>query len=151
LIPLTIRNAIENLPIPVYGNGENIRDWLYVEDHCRAIDLVFHKGKKGETYNIGANNEFTNIDLVTRVCEVIDEIKGGGPRKKLIEFVEDRAGHDFRYAIDASKIMNDLNWRPVYDFDTALRNTVKWYLENEKWISECISGEYKEYYNKIYG
>ncbi len=150
LIPLMIRNAKAGLPLPVYGDGRNIRDWLYVEDHCRAIDLVFHRGKSGKTYNIGGHNEIENIELVRLVCRLMDEILGGEPREKLITYVTDRPGHDRRYAIDASFIENELGWKPQYSFEQGIRRTVTWYLENEVWLENCVSGQYLKYYEKMY-
>jgi len=150
LIPLMIRNALAGIPLPVYGDGGNIRDWLYVEDHCRAIDLVFHKGESGLTYNIGGHNEIRNIDLVRLVCRILDQLVGGDPKEKLITFVKDRPGHDRRYAIDASFIQEKLGWKPQYRFEDGLRKTVQWYLDNEKWLSDCISGAYLQYYQKMY-
>ncbi len=150
LIPLMIRNAREGLPLPVYGDGKNVRDWLYVEDHCRALDLVFHRGSAGETYNIGGHNEIANIDLVTLVCNIMDELLGGGPRRDMIEFVADRPGHDRRYAIDASKIERERGWIPSVSFEEGIRATVGWYLDNEQWLAECASGEYLKYYDKMY-
>jgi dTDP-glucose 4,6-dehydratase len=150
LIPLMIRNAIENKPLPIYGDGKHIRDWLYVEDHCRALDLVYHIGKSGETYNIGGSNEIENLKLVKMICSIIDSKIGGNKRESLITFVEDRLGHDRRYAIDASKIKNELGWQPEYEFEKGLNKTIEWYLENKVWLEACISGEYLEYYNKIY-
>jgi dTDP-glucose 4,6-dehydratase len=154
LIPLMILNAIEGKPLPVYGKGENIRDWLYVADHCSALDLVLHDGVFGETYNIGGGNEWTNISLVRRICELIDELRPPATGKKeyasLITFVEDRQGHDLRYAIDASKIKGELGWTPEYEFDEALKKTVRWYLDNLEWCDNVRSGAYGEYYEKNY-
>jgi dTDP-glucose 4,6-dehydratase len=150
LIPLVIRNAIAGMPIPVYGDGKNIRDWLYVEDHCRALDLVFHKGKSGQTYNIGGHNEIENIELVRQICHHIDQQLGGENHEKLITFVKDRPGHDRRYAIDSSFIEAALGWKPEYQFDAGLEKTVAWYLNNKKWLDDCISGKYLQYYNKQY-
>ena len=150
LIPLMIRNAIKNKPLPIYGDGKHIRDWLYVEDHCQALDLVYHKGKSGETYNIGGSNEIENLELVKMICSLIDSKIGGNNRENLITFVEDRLGHDQRYAIDASKIKKELGWKPEYEFEKGLNKTIEWYLENKDWLEACISGEYLEYYNKIY-
>ncbi|MDH4035412.1 MAG: GDP-mannose 4,6-dehydratase, partial [candidate division Zixibacteria bacterium] len=149
-IPLMIRNAREGLKLPVYGDGLHVRDWLYVEDHCRALDIAFHKGKAGETYNIGGDSELTNIELVKLVCESLDDKLGGGPRERLIEFVTDRPGHDRRYAIDASKIKRELGWMPSVSFEEGLDATIKWYLDHQVWLEECISGEYKNYYAKMY-
>jgi dTDP-glucose 4,6-dehydratase len=150
LIPLVIRNAMAGAPIPVYGDGKNIRDWLYVEDHCRAIDLVFHKGKTGETYNIGGKNEVENIRIVKLICRIIDELVGDNNREKLITFVKDRPGHDRRYAIDASYIESELGWQPAFSFEEGLKKTVKWYIDNDKWLNDCISGEYIKYYDRQY-
>jgi dTDP-glucose 4,6-dehydratase len=149
-IPLIIRNAKAGMPLPLYGDGRAVRDWLYVEDHCRALDLVFHHGVSGRTYNIGANNELTNVELATRVCRLLDEMLGGGPREKLITFVEDRPGHDRRYAIDSTRIRTELGWKPQFTFEEGLRKTVRWYLDNEDWLESCISGEYRRYYEKMY-
>ena len=150
LIPLIIRNAREGLPLPVYGDGKNIRDWLYVEDHCRALDLVFHEGTAGKTYNIGGSNEIENVVLVRRICRLMDERLGGGKREELIEFVKDRPGHDRRYAIDASLIQRELGWKPQHSFDAGLKATVAWYLDNEDWLDNCISGKYLKYYEEMY-
>ena len=152
LIPLMINNICQNKQLPIYGKGENIRDWLWVEDHARAIDLIFHDGKLGETYNIGGNNEWTNIDLVHLLCDILDEkLKNKpGTSRKLIKFVKDRAGHDMRYAIDATKIKNDLGWEPSVTFDQGLEKTVEWYLNNKEWLEHVTSGAYLEYYSKQY-
>ncbi len=152
LIPLAINNIKQNRPVPVYGKGENVRDWLYVEDHASAIDLIFHKGQNGDTYNIGGENEWKNIDLIYLLCSVMDKKLGRpeGTSEKLITFVRDRAGHDLRYAIDSSKITRELGWRPSVDFAKGLEKTVEWYLANEKWLSAIISGEYQEYYKTQY-
>lgn len=152
LIPLAINNILNNKPIPVYGKGMNIRDWLYVEDHVNAIDVVFQNGVKGETYNIGGNNEWKNIDLIKLLCSVMDARLGKqkGTSEKLITYVKDRAGHDLRYAIDSSKIKNDLGWIPSVDFKTGLQKTVDWYLSNQKWLNNVISGDYQNYYEKQY-
>lgn len=152
LIPLFINNIIHNKPLPVYGKGENVRDWLYVVDHARAIDLVFHKGKVGETYNIGGFNEWTNIDLVKLLCKVMDKKLGRteGESEKLISYVTDRAGHDLRYAIDAHKIMNELGWEPSLQFEEGLNITVDWYLNNQKWLENVTSGAYRNYYESQY-
>lgn len=152
LIPLAIHNVKNNKPIPVYGKGENIRDWLFVEDHATAIDLIFHKGKVGETYNIGGNNEWKNIDLIHLLCDIMDKKLN---RKKdasaqLITFVKDRAGHDLRYAIDSSKLQNELGWKPSLEFEEGLEKTVEWYLSNEEWLNSVTSGDYKKYYEKQY-
>jgi dTDP-glucose 4,6-dehydratase len=153
LIPLCINNIKNHKPLPVYGKGENIRDWLYVIDHARAIDTVFHKGKIGETYNIGGFNEWTNIDLVRLLCKIMDKKldRPAGESAKLITFVKDRAGHDLRYAIDANKIMTELNWKPSLQFEEGLEKTVDWYLANEKWLNNVTSGNYQNYYQEIYG
>lgn len=150
LIPLMIRNAVAGLPLPVYGDGGNVRDWLYVEDHCIALDLVFHKGITGKTYAIGGHNEISNLSLVQLLCRIIDESLGGGPRESLITFVTDRPGHDRRYAIDASRIKNELGWTPSCTFEDGLRRTVRWYLEHAEWLENCISGEYLQYYERMY-
>jgi len=153
LIPLSINNIKNNKPIPIYGKGENIRDWLFVEDHASAIDLIFHNGKNGETYNIGGNNEWKNIDLIHLLCKVMDEELGrpAGTSAQLITFVKDRAGHDQRYAIDSSKLMNELGWKPSLQFEEGLRKTVKWYLQNQQWLNNILSGQYEQYYNEQYG
>ncbi len=152
LIPLVINNIKNNKPIPVYGKGENIRDWLYVEDHAAAIDLIFHKGKPGETYNIGGSNEWKNIDLIRLLCKIMDKKLGrtAGTSEKLITFVKDRPGHDLRYAIDSSKLRQELGWRPLPDFETGLEKTVDWYLENTGWLGRVISGDYEKYYDQMY-
>ena len=152
LIPLMINNIRNEKPLPVYGKGENIRDWLYVEDHANAIELVFNSGKIGETYNIGGENEWQNITLVKKICEIMD-VKLNRPKgtsEKLITFVKDRAGHDLRYAIDCSKIKNELGWKQQVDFETGLQKTIDWYLNNEAWINNVITGEYEKYYQKQY-
>jgi dTDP-glucose 4,6-dehydratase len=152
LIPLAINNIKNEKPVPVYGRGENIRDWLYVEDHACAIDLLFHEGKYGETYNIGGNNEWTNIHLIRLLCEIMDNKlnRPPGTSAKLITFVKDRAGHDLRYAIDASKIRDEVGWKPSVLFPEGLENTVNWYLDNMAWLNHVISGEYQNYYEKQY-
>lgn len=151
LIPLVINNIKHNKPLPIYGKGENIRDWLYVEDHVEAIDLIFHKGKTGETYNIGGNNEWTNLSLVKQICKISDKLMDRQiPSENLITFVKDRAGHDLRYAIDSSKIQNELGWKPSGNFDSLLEKTIKWYLENEDWLRNVTSGNYQKYYEKQY-
>ena len=152
LIPLFINNIVNNKPLPVYGKGINIRDWLWVEDHARAIDVIFHDGKHGETYNIGGHNEWTNIDLIKLLCSLVDEKIGNpeGKSEKLITFVKDRAGHDLRYAIDASKLENELGWKPSLQFKEGLSKTIDWYLENEDWLKNVTSGKYQEYYEKQY-
>ena len=152
LIPLAINNILNLKPVPVYGKGENVRDWLYVIDHARAIDNIFHKGTHGETYNVGGNNEWRNIDLIRLLCEIMDvELKREpGTSAGLITFVKDRAGHDLRYAIDASKIKHELGWEPSVQFRQGLTSTVKWYLENEDWLENVLSGEYEKYYESQY-
>lgn len=152
LIPLIINNIVNNRPLPVYGKGENIRDWLYVVDHVKAIDLIFHEGKLGETYCIGGNAEWKNIDLVRELCRIADEKlkREKGESEKLITFVKDRAGHDLRYAIDTSKIKNELNWSPEVSFTEGMSLTVDWYLKNSNWLDNVTSGEYKNYYDKLY-
>jgi dTDP-glucose 4,6-dehydratase len=152
LIPLSINNIKNNKTIPIYGKGENIRDWLFVEDHANAIDLIFHKGKVGDTYNIGGNNEWTNIDLIHVLCKTMDKKLGReeGNSAKLISFVKDRAGHDMRYAIDSSKLMNELGWKPSLQFEQGIEKTVDWYLSNEKWINNIVSGDYAKYYDEQY-
>lgn len=152
LIPLCINNIRHYKPLPIYGKGENVRDWLYVIDHAQAIDLVFHKGKMGETYNIGGFNEWKNIDVVRLLCKIMDKKLGRaeGESEKLITFVTDRAGHDLRYAIDASKIMNELGWKPTLQFEEGLEKTIDWYLTNEAWLHQVTSGEYQKYYTEQY-
>ena len=152
LIPLFIHNILNNKPLPVYGDGKYTRDWLFVEDHASAIDLVLHKAKKNETYNIGGFNEWTNIDLVKLLCELMDKKlnKNKGQSEKLIKFVEDRPGHDLRYAIDASKIKNELSWNPSISFEEGLSTTIDWYLNNQLWLKNVSSGDYKNYYLKQY-
>jgi len=152
LIPLCINNIKNNKPLPIYGKGENIRDWLWVEDHANAIDVIFHKGKIGDTYNIGGNNEWTNIDLVRLLCKIMDKKLGRktGESEKLITYVKDRAGHDLRYAIDSSKLQKELGWRPSLQFEEGLEKTVEWYLSNEEWLKNVTSGEYQKYYNNQY-
>jgi dTDP-glucose 4,6-dehydratase len=152
LIPLMINNIINNKPLPVYGKGENIRDWLFVEDHARAIDTIFHKGKAGEVYNIGGNNEWTNIDLIQLLCRVMDQKLGRaeGTSSKLITYVKDRPGHDLRYAIDASKLASETGWRPEVTFEVGLEKTVDWYLLNQDWLKSVTSGDYLKYYSNMY-
>jgi dTDP-glucose 4,6-dehydratase len=152
LIPLTINNIQNNKAIPVYGKGQNIRDWLFVEDHARAIDAVFHHGKIGDTYNIGGFNEWTNIDLVNLLCDTMDEKleREIGTSRKLITYVTDRAGHDMRYAIDATKIKNELGWEPSLQFEEGLSKTIDWYLANSKWLNDVTSGDYLKYYEQHY-
>ena len=152
LIPLFINNIVNNKPLPVYGKGENVRDWLYVEDHARAIDDIFHKGKLNETYNIGGFNEWKNIDLIKVLVKVVDKLLGRsvGSSEKLITHVTDRAGHDLRYAIDATKIKEELGWEPSLQFEEGIEKTIKWYLENKDWMNNVTSGNYQEYYKKMY-
>lgn len=152
LIPLSINNIKNSKPIPIYGKGENVRDWLYVEDHAAAIDVIFHTGKIGETYNIGGNNEWTNIALIRKLCEVMDEALGrpAGTSEQLISFVKDRAGHDLRYAIDSSKLQRELGWSPSVQFEEGIVKTVAWYLKNEEWLNHVLSGEYEKYYSDQY-
>ena len=164
LIPLMIKNVLEGKKLPVYGKGDNVRDWLYVEDHCKGIDLVLREGKEGEIYNIGGFNEEQNINIVKLVIDILkEEITNNDEYKRvlktnldninynLITYVQDRLGHDMRYAIDPSKIARDLGWYPETDFETGIRKTVKWYLENQEWVNEVISGDYQKYYEEMYG
>lgn len=152
LIPLCINNIENNKPLPIYGKGDNIRDWLYVIDHARAIDLIFHKGKVAESYNIGGNNEWTNLALVQTLCRIMDKKLGRaeGESEKLITFVKDRAGHDKRYAIDASKLTKELGWKPSVTFDEGFEKTIDWYLANEEWLNNVVSGDYEKYYETMY-
>ncbi len=152
LIPLFIHNIKNNKPLPVYGKGENVRDWLWVVDHARAIDVIYHKGKIGETYNIGGFNEWTNIDLIKVMCKKMDEKLGRpvGESEKLITYVKDRAGHDLRYAIDATKIKNELGWEPSLQFEDGIELTIDWYLENTEWLENVTSGDYQKYYQEQY-
>jgi dTDP-glucose 4,6-dehydratase len=152
LIPLAIHNIKQHKPIPVYGKGENIRDWLWVEDHARAIDLIFHKAENGKTYNIGGHNEWKNIDLIRLLCQILDKKLGRKPgeSESLITFVTDRAGHDLRYAIDASKLKKELGWVPSITFEQGLEKTVDWYLANQAWLDDVTSGHYKQYYQEQY-
>ena len=152
LIPLAINNIKNNKAVPVYGKGENIRDWLFVEDHASAIDLIFHKGKTGETYNIGGKNEWKNIDLIKLLCKIMDKKMGRpeGASEKLITYVKDRPGHDLRYAIDSSKLQKELGWTPLPEFAAGLEKTVEWYLSNNEWLERVISGDYEKYYDKMY-
>lgn len=152
LIPLSINNIKHNKPIPIYGKGENVRDWLWVNDHARAIDIIFHKGENGETYNIGGNNEWTNIDLIKKLCEIMDRKldREPGTSVKLITYVKDRAGHDLRYAIDSSKLQSKLGWKPSLQFEEGLEKTVDWYLANQEWMDNVTSGQYQSYYLKQY-
>ncbi|MEO7263912.1 MAG: dTDP-glucose 4,6-dehydratase [Ferruginibacter sp.] len=153
LIPLCISNILNNKALPIYGKGENIRDWLFVEDHARAIDIIFHEGKIGETYNIGGHNEWTNIDLIKELCRQMDEKlnRHPGESAKLITFVKDRAGHDLRYAIDATKLKDELGWVPSLQFEEGLSRTIDWYLNNSDWLNDVTSGAYKNYYEEQYG
>lgn len=152
LIPLAINNIKQMKPVPVYGKGENVRDWLFVEDHAAAIDLIFHEGKIGETYNIGGNNEWKNIDLIHLLCKIMDKKlnRKDGTSEGLITFVKDRAGHDLRYAIDSSKLQHELGWKPSLQFEEGLEKTVDWYLTNEEWLNNVTTGAYKEYYTAQY-
>nr|WP_321358673.1 dTDP-glucose 4,6-dehydratase [uncultured Draconibacterium sp.] len=152
LIPLFIHNIKNNKPLPVYGKGKNVRDWLWVVDHARAIDVIFHKGEIGETYNIGGFNEWTNIDLIRVMCRKMDEKLGRpkGESEKLITYVKDRAGHDLRYAIDATKIKNELGWEPSLQFEEGIEKTIDWYLENTEWLENVTSGDYQKYYEQQY-
>ena len=152
LIPLAINNIKNNQPIPIYGKGENVRDWLFVNDHARAIDVIFHKGKLNETYNIGGFNEWKNIDLIKVIIKTVDRLLGRkeGTSDKLITYVTDRAGHDLRYAIDSTKLKNELGWEPSLQFEEGIEKTVQWYLKNNKWLDNVTSGSYKEYYKKTY-
>lgn len=152
LIPLVINNIVNKKPLPIYGKGDNIRDWLWVEDHARAIDVIFHNGKIGESYNVGGLNEWTNIDLVRRLCKILDQKlnRESGENEQLITFVKDRAGHDARYAIDASKLEKELGWKPSIQFEQGLEKTVDWYLENTEWVDKVTSGAYQTYYENMY-
>ena len=152
LIPLFINNIVNNKPLPVYGKGENVRDWLFVDDHARAIDVIFHNGKLGETYNIGGFNEWKNIDLIKVMIKTVDRLLGReeGTSDKLITYVTDRAGHDLRYAIDSSKLKNELGWEPSLQFEEGIEKTVAWYLENQEWLDNVTSGDYQAYYQKMY-
>ena len=145
LIPLTIVNALHEKPLPVYGTGENVRDWLYVEDHCKAIDLILHKGREGEVYNVGGHNERTNLDIVRLICKAL------GKSESLITYVADRKGHDLRYAIDPTKIHTELGWLPETKFEDGIQKTIQWYLNNKSWWQEIVSGEYRNYYHRMYG
>ena len=152
LVPLFINNIRNNKPLPVYGKGENVRDWLYVVDHARAIDVVYHNGKIGETYNIGGFNEWTNIGLIKVICSTMDKILGRpiGESENLITYVTDRAGHDLRYAIDANKIMKELGWEPSLQFEEGIEKTIHWYMDNQQWMDEVTSGDYANYYDTMY-
>ena len=145
LIPLTIVNALHEKPLPVYGTGENVRDWLYVEDHCKAIDLILHKGREGDVYNVGGHNERKNIDIVRLICKAL------GKSESLITYVADRKGHDMRYAIDPTKIHNELGWLPETKFEDGIQKTIQWYLSNKSWWQEIVSGDYRNYYQRMYG
>ena len=145
LIPLMIINALDEKPLPVYGTGENVRDWLYVEDHCKAIDLIIHKGREGEVYNVGGHNERKNIDIVRLICRAL------GKSESLITYVADRKGHDMRYAIDPTKIHNELGWLPETRFEDGIQKTIRWYLDNKPWWQEIVSGDYGNYYQRMYG
>ena len=148
LIPLMIHNALRGQPLPVYGDGQNVRDWLFVEDHCAAIRRVLHRGRPGETYNIGGRSERRNLDLVHTLCAVLDELRPGSPHKphaELITFVTDRPGHDRRYAIDSSKIERELGWRPEVSFEDGLRRTISWYLDHSDWVASVTSGSYRDW------
>ncbi|MBE0649312.1 MAG: dTDP-glucose 4,6-dehydratase [Bacteroidales bacterium] len=153
LIPLFINNIRHNKPLPVYGKGVNVRDWLFVEDHASAIDLIFHKGLNGDTYNIGGHNEWKNIDLIKVLCKVMDKKLGREPgtSEQLITYVTDRAGHDLRYAIDSSKLQRELGWKPSLQFEEGIEKTVDWYLNNQVWLDNVTSGNYQQYYEKMYG
>ncbi|HTA82641.1 MAG TPA: dTDP-glucose 4,6-dehydratase [Bacteroidia bacterium] len=152
LIPLAIHNIKNNKPVPVYGKGENVRDWLYVQDHASAIDTIVHSGTIGSTYNVGGHNEWKNIDLIHLLCNIMDTklSRAAGTSEKLITFVKDRAGHDLRYAIDSTKIQKELNWKPSLQFEEGLEKTVEWYLANEVWLNNVTSGDYQKYYEKQY-
>ncbi len=153
LIPLSINNIIHKKALPIYGKGENVRDWLYVIDHANAIDTILHKGKIGDTYNVGGHNEWTNIDLIRLLCKLMDEKLGNadGTSEQLISFVKDRAGHDLRYAIDATKLKDELGWVPSVTFEEGLSKTIDWYLENKDWLEHVTSGNYVNYYTALYG
>ena len=152
LIPLFINNICNKKQLPVYGNGENVRDWLFVEDHARAIDIIFHNGNIGDTYNIGGFNEWKNIDLIKVLIKTVDEVLGNpdGTSDKLITFVKDRKGHDYRYAIDSTKLKEELGWEPSLQFEEGIEKTVKWYLENQDWVKNVTSGDYQNYYKEMY-
>ena len=152
LIPLFINNICNKKPLPVYGNGENVRDWLFVEDHARAIDIIFHNGNIGDTYNIGGFNEWKNIDLIKVLIKTVDKVLGNpvGTSDKLITFVKDRKGHDYRYAIDSTKLKEELGWEPSLQFEEGIEKTVKWYLENQDWVKNVTSGDYQNYYKEMY-
>ena len=154
LIPLMIHNAVSDKPLPIYGKGDNVRDWLYVDDHARALRLVFERGLVGETYNIGGHNEKTNLEVVDTLCALLDELKPRGDGKRYREqkiSVADRPGHDKRYAIDAGKIQRELGWTPQESFETGMRKTVQWYLDNPAWVAHVVSGEYRQWLDRNYG
>ncbi len=151
LIPLMIANCLNDKPLPVYGEGLNVRDWLYVEDHCKVIDLIIHNGRVGEVYNVGCHNEMKNIDIVNLICEELDRLGQTKNAKRLITYVTDRKGHDMRYAIDPTKIHNELGWLPETKFTDGIKKTIRWYLDNKEWWETIISGEYQNYYEKMYG
>jgi dTDP-glucose 4,6-dehydratase len=153
LIPLFINNIVNNKPLPVYGKGNNVRDWLFVNDHARAIDIIFHKGKLGDTYNIGGSNQWKNIDLIKLLISTVDRLLGRekGSSSKLITYVDDRAGHDLRYAIDFTKLKDELDWKPTLQFEEGIEKTVTWYLNNMEWMENINSGDYRNYYKKKYG
>ena len=153
LVPLFINNIRNNKPLPVYGKGENVRDWLYVIDHAAAIDVIYHNGPTGETFNIGGHNEWTNIDLIKVICKVMDEKLGRekGTSEKLITYVTDRAGHDLRYAIDSTKLQNELGWKPSLQFEEGIDLTIQWYLNNQEWLENVTTGNYQKYYDEMYG
>jgi dTDP-glucose 4,6-dehydratase len=152
LIPLVLLNALEGKPIPVYGDGMNVRDWLYVDDHCRGIEVVINDGKPGEVYNIGGENEWHNIDIVKLICDRLDDLRPGtAPYRDQITFVKDRPGHDRRYAIDSGKMRDELGWTPAHDFESGIERTIQWYLENREWCDRVRSGEYQHYYQQQYG
>ena len=153
LIPLFINNIRQGRPLPVYGRGENVRDWLYVEDHARAIDTIFHRGRAGATYNIGGFNEWRNIDLIRLLVRTTDQLLGNpeGASERLVTFVTDRAGHDLRYAIDASKLRDELGWEPSLQFEEGIERTVRWYLDHSDWMDGVTSGAYEKYYEAMYG
>lgn len=152
LIPLFLNNIRNNKPLPVYGKGENVRDWLYVEDHARAIDVIYHQGVDGETFNIGGHNEWKNIDLIKVMCKVMDKKLGRvpGTSEKLITYVTDRAGHDLRYAIDSTKLQNELGWKPSLQFEEGIEKTIDWYMQNEEWLKNVTTGAYQKYYDSMY-
>ena len=151
LIPLMIRNALQGQPLPVYGDGKNVRDWLYVSDHCSGIRTALKKGRPGETYNIGGNSEKNNLEVVHALCAILDELHpSGAPHAKLITFVKDRPGHDWRYAIDATKIKNELGWQPTEKFESGLRKTVQWYLDHAQWVENVTSGAYRNWISQNY-